>query len=244
MQPAKRFSGSSFRGIACLSLLLLNRPGQRKVWRIMATTKKQTKEQTKPKLLPETEPKYGKDTPESICDILNTYADLIFEAINRPDRKPADPKIFYDTRIQLLYTLRRSTKKDLDITLPGLPELAGTDYTRGLIDLSDWIESAKETVNGGGDISENAKEAYIPYSEAIKLSNGILNRRKLDAAIKDRKVRSEKPNKQRRNVHIQDVLALIEKPSTDEDAQEKASKMFGEYREATIPKMQQGINLD
>ena len=90
-------------------------------------------------------------------------------------------------------------------------------------------------------------EAYIPFTKAIKLSNGILNRKKLDKAIKQRKpikVRSKKPTRNRQNVHIQDVLLLIENLSENTKATEEATSMFGEYKNLLQKKMSKQTNLD
>ena len=101
-----------------------------------------------------------KDTPQSIADMFNTYAEIITKAINKPDCKPDDPANFYYTRVQLLNSCRRQTKKYLGIALPDLPTLTGTDYNRGMIDLVEWIESAKETVNGKAEDTKT-KERII-----------------------------------------------------------------------------------
>jgi len=90
-------------------------------------------------------------------------------------------------------------------------------------------------------------DAYIPFTKAIELSNGLLTRKKLDKAIehgKPVKVRDKKPSKQRRNVNIQDVLLLINKLSANEKTTEEAARMFGEYKKAFQKKISGKINLD
>lgn len=90
-------------------------------------------------------------------------------------------------------------------------------------------------------------EAYIPFTEAIKLSNGILTRKKLDKALNQdelMKVRSKKPRKNRRIVHIQDVLSLIKKLSENNNVGEEAARMFGEYKKAHQKETQAKIDLD
>jgi hypothetical protein len=90
-------------------------------------------------------------------------------------------------------------------------------------------------------------DAYIPFGKTIELSNGILNRKKLEKAInegKPVKVRDKKPSKQRRNVHIQDILQLIEKLSSNPKASEEAARMFGEYKNTFQNKKNKQVNLD
>lgn len=90
-------------------------------------------------------------------------------------------------------------------------------------------------------------DAYIPYKKAIDLSNGVLSRKKLDKAIncgEPVRVRSKKPRENRRNVHIQDVLAVIEKLSNDDNIKEEASRMFGLYTETFRKKRTKQVNLD
>lgn len=101
------------------------------------------------------------------------------------------------------------------------------------------------------DSSEQQKgdsdEAYIPFTKAIELSNGILTRKKLDKAIdqsKPIKVRSKKPRANRLNVHIQDVLSLINKLSENDKAGEEAARMFSEYKKQLQGKTGKQINLD
>jgi hypothetical protein len=94
---------------------------------------------------------------------------------------------------------------------------------------------------------ESGEDAYIGFIKAIELSSGILTRKKLEKAIKDGepvKVRCDRPRARRCNVHIQDVLALIEKLSADDAAGEKADEMFSEYKEAFQKKREENINLD
>jgi len=90
-------------------------------------------------------------------------------------------------------------------------------------------------------------EAYVSYSKAIEFSNAILTRKILDKAIKQGKpvkVRDKKPSKNRRSVHIQDVLLLINKLSSNEKAADQAARMFGEYKEQLQKKMTGQVNLD
>jgi hypothetical protein len=58
------------------------------------------------------------------------------------------------------------------------------------------------------------------------------------------KVRNHKPSKQRQTVHIQDVLVLINKLSTNEAAAEEAAKMFGRWKAEAQKKIGKAINLD
>jgi hypothetical protein len=84
-------------------------------------------------------------------------------------------------------------------------------------------------------ITALASEPYIPYMKAIGLSNGVLTRKKLDKAITEGqpvKVRDRTPRPQRREVHIQDVLQLIDKLTINEGVKEEAARMFGEYKRA------------
>ncbi len=119
------------------------------------------KKQTKPELTPlmkqaellYSKPKQGKiekNTPESIAVTLNTYAEIITRALNRPDCKPDDPENFYYDRVRPLKRCRKNLKA-LGIDLLDVPTLTGTDYKRGTIDFIEWIEYAIETVNNGGE---------------------------------------------------------------------------------------------
>jgi hypothetical protein len=102
----------------------------------------------------------------------------------------------------------------------------------------------KPDVPGQG--SETGDEAYIPFTKGVALSNGVLTRKKLEKAIdkgEPVKVRDRKPSAQRREVHIQDVLRLIDKLSADESVTENAAKMFGEYMQA-YQRRQPKPNLD
>ena len=94
-------------------------------------------------------------------------------------------------------------------------------------------QPAKNTTS---TVSDN-DEAYVPFGKVIELSNGILNRNKLDDAIELKKVRFTKPSTQRKNVHIQDVLNLIDELSSNEPAKELAAKMFAEFKEIEKQKL-------
>lgn len=88
--------------------------------------------------------------------------------------------------------------------------------------------------------------AFIPFSKAIELGSGNLTRKQLEKAISRGdpvKVRDRKPSPQRREVHIQDVLALIAKLKGNEQVAEQASALFGRYREE-FQKKQPKPNLD
>jgi len=89
-------------------------------------------------------------------------------------------------------------------------------------------------------------EAYISYTKAIELSNGILTRKKLDKAINQEepmKVRSKKPHKNRRIVHIKDVLLLIKKLSLNNNVGEEATRMFSEWKNLEQKKRGEQIDL-
>ena len=89
--------------------------------------------------------------------------------------------------------------------------------------------------------------AYIPITKAIKFSNGILTLKKLNKAIEQGqpiKVRSKKPRINRKSVHIQDVLSLINKLSENDKPGEEAARMFGEYQKQYEKKRNEQINLD
>jgi len=89
-------------------------------------------------------------------------------------------------------------------------------------------------------------EAYIPFTTAIELSNGVLTRKKLEKAIDKSdpvKVRDRKPSKQRREVHIQDVLALIKKLEVDDQITDTAIGLFSRWK-AEFQKKQPRQNLD
>ena len=114
------------------------------------------------------------------------------------------------------------------------------------------LEKIKYKIEVESDLKTEPKkkagqdDAYIPFSKAIELSNGILTRKKLEKAIehgKPTKVRDIKPRKNRRNVHIQDVLLLINKLSINEKASEEAARMFGKWRELSIKKRDEKIDL-
>ena len=84
------------------------------------------------------------------------------------------------------------------------------------------------------DLVAEDDEAYIPFAKAIKLSSGVLTRKKLEKAIIQGgpvQVRDKKPSKNRRMVNVHDVLKLIESLSQGENYSEKAAKMFSEYKE-------------
>lgn len=117
--------------------------------------------------------------------------------------------------------------------------------------LTESFERVKADIQEQGllkkaEEQEDGKAAYIPFKKAIELSNGVLTRKKLNKAIEKRDpihVRSHKPSKQRLDVHIQDVIALIEELSLSEKAAEKAAKMFGGYVKEFQKKRPQG-NLE
>lgn len=90
-------------------------------------------------------------------------------------------------------------------------------------------------------------EAFIPFGKAIQFSNGILTRKRLEKAIKKGiplKVRDRKPRKQRLEVHIQDLMSLIEKLSSNAKVSEEVALMFGTYVKEYQKKRNENINLD
>ena len=135
--------------------------------------------------------------------------------------------------------------KDAVLARPGAMEKIRDAYLsyKGLLS----GESIGTEAGGKEDDGKEQNEAYIPYTKAIEFGNGILTRKKLDKAIKQGepiKVRSKKPTRNRQNVHIQDVLLLIEKLSENTKATEEATRMFGEYKNHLQKKMSKQTNLD
>jgi len=109
------------------------------------------------------------------------------------------------------------------------------------------LEREQKPEKTGSNSNAGGNEAYIPFKKAIELSNGVLTRKRLNKAIEQGepiKVRSDKPSKQRKRVHIQDVLSLIENLSEDNKAGEEAARMFGEYKKTLQEKIQKQTNLD
>ena len=86
--------------------------------------------------------------------------------------------------------------------------------------------------------TDDNDEAYIPFSVVVRITSGDLNKKRLDKAIKEGDVRSRKPSKQRKFVHIQDVLKLLKQSSSSEGAKEMAAKMFGTLREIRQKKIE------
>lgn len=116
-------------------------------------------------------------------------------------------------------------------------------------ELRRWAEKLEKerAATSGETTSGQTEDALIPFNKAIEMSNGILTRKKLEKAVKQGepvKVRSEKPSKQRRTVHIQDVLALIKKLSDSEAASEQAVAIFARYKSEHQKKMEGRVNLD
>lgn len=99
-----------------------------------------------------------------------------------------------------------------------------------------WFADTKRAIEGK---TNGTADAYIAFTKAIELSNGVLTRKKLEKAIDKGnpiKVRDWKPSAQRREVHIQDVLLLIDKLSDDKDVSEKIAQALGEYRKQLLAK--------
>ena len=95
------------------------------------------------------------------------------------------------------------------------------------------------------DLVAEDDEAYIPFGKAIELSSGVLTRKKLDKAISQGdpiKIRCKKPSKNRKNVHIQDVLKLINKISSSEKITEEAAKLFGRWKDELQQKNTNRVN--
>ena len=84
------------------------------------------------------------------------------------------------------------------------------------------------------DERRQSDDAYIPFTKALELSNGILTRKRLDKAINKGepvRVRAIKPNPQRKNVHVQDVIELINALTADSSVKEEAARMFSEWKQ-------------
>ncbi len=109
-------------------------------------------------------------------------------------------------------------------------------YTEARIYL-DKLEKA------GGKAGDK-EEAYISATQAIQLSNRVLDRKKLDKAIAAGRVRWKKPSKKRKNVHIQDVIAEISRCEGSKEAKEEAARMFGEYKEIHAKKASGRVQAD
>lgn len=68
-----------------------------------------------------------------------------------------------------------------------------------------WFADTKRVIEGK---TNGTADAYIPFTKAIELSNGVLNRKKLEKAINEGlpvEVRDRKPSKQRREVQLTDT---------------------------------------
>jgi hypothetical protein len=90
-------------------------------------------------------------------------------------------------------------------------------------------------------------DVYIPFNKAIEFSGEIITRKILLKAIHKGypvKVRSYKPSSQRRSVHIQDILVLMDKLSPSKNVVQEATKIFGRYKDELIKKQQKQQNLD
>jgi len=147
------------------------------------------------------------------------------------DRECAEPEEYFGTRHETLNEMI-----SIDSKMIPTVEAAMRATTRN--------RETEQKVSGG---KAGNDEAYIHFTKAIKLSNGILTRKKLDKALNQdepMKVRSKKPSKNRRIVHIQDVLSLIGKLSENNNVGEEAARMFGEYQKAHQKKTQAKIDLD
>lgn len=149
-----------------------------------------------------------------------------------------DPKVANNVEIELKELLRRAVEVDRRNKPPDFVQKYATDIAK---ELEDIAEGRITQIEGSDD------GAYIPFSKPIEFSGGILNRKNLEKAIKQGKpvkVRSRKPSKYRCEVHIQDVLVLMDKLATTEKAAEVAAQMFGEWKNQLQKRTGEQMNLD
>jgi hypothetical protein len=148
-----------------------------------------------------------------------------------------------DLRVCLISKCNIQSPDDLSV----FQMLKALELTYSVQIHTDYGEKAEPQAGTGDKAKPAAADAYITFNEALEFSGGVITRRILLKAIRKGypvKVRSDKPSSQRMCVHIQDVLVLVRKLSPGKDAEEKAAKMFGQYKDELVKKQQNQQNLD